>query len=217
MATALTALDVQNIVLYVLDSAHLSKPGVNQMVEGVMNETDIPPSANITHQLDHKVATLRAGVVEDLLADPMVRTRIRESVEEAMTSAYLLALLQKEDQYCDARILIKDPHIGTAMSNLVDEGLARVHTRDHTLAQVRTYLLRDKRIVRGITNMAMTKVEESADRLELRPPEREGPAGELFVDYPFRPALPSRDGYSESDSEPTTPVERKKNRANKEK
>lgn len=39
------------------------------MVKEVINEVEIPSSANITHKLDRKAANLRAGVVEDLLAD----------------------------------------------------------------------------------------------------------------------------------------------------
>lgn len=73
------------------------------------------------------------------------------------------------------------------MRNLVDDGLSRTVTSDNTLAQVCTYQLRDKLIVRGVSNMSKTKVEEHEARIVARAPAYDEPADLLFVDPLFQP------------------------------
>lgn len=65
--------------------------------------------------------------------------------------------------------------------------------------------------------MKKIEVGENVTRITSRPPAQGGPAGESSVDPPFRPDIPSHEGYSESDSEPVAPTERKKKRADKDK
>lgn len=62
------------------------------MIEEVIKEMDVPASKNVAHQLDPQVTALRADVVEDLLIDSNVRTRISNSVTAAMTSGLGLSL-----------------------------------------------------------------------------------------------------------------------------
>lgn len=117
-ATALTAPNDEDIIYDVLYYDHISKAGVNRMLKKFNNKEDIHSHANNTLQLDSKAVVPRANVVGGLLADLIVRTRIRDSIVVPITSTLQLALGQKEYQIGDGR-----------MRNLVDDGLARALVR----------------------------------------------------------------------------------------
>lgn len=79
----------------VLESAHLSQKDVKEMMEEVIKEMEIPFPTNVAPQLDLQATALRADEVEDLFIEPNVRTRISDSVAEAMKSEIRLALRAK--------------------------------------------------------------------------------------------------------------------------
>lgn len=103
------------------------------MVKEFIDKVYIPSSANIVHQLDRRAVAQHAGVVEDLLAHPVVRTRISDSVVELMMSDLRRALRPRKYQYNYRRIPIKDSQLDTSMRNLVVESLSRAMTSDHTI------------------------------------------------------------------------------------
>lgn len=51
-AAALTSPHVHNVLYDVLDDVHISKAGVKQILNWVINEVYIPSFANIAHRLD---------------------------------------------------------------------------------------------------------------------------------------------------------------------
>lgn len=65
-----------------LYNAHISKVGVKRIMQEVIVEAYIRWSANIGHQLYRKAFAPRAGVMEDLLADPIAANSIRDSLAE---------------------------------------------------------------------------------------------------------------------------------------
>lgn len=136
----------------VLESVQLSRNDVTGTLEEVIRDTHIPSSMNLVHLLDLEETTLHVDVVNALLVEPNVPTRISDSVAEAMTTTLGLARHAEENQYGDERSTSKDAHSRASMQNLIDNGLDRALTPDHTLTQVRIYLLRDERIVRGVAN-----------------------------------------------------------------
>lgn len=106
--SAFTVSHVQDILNDVLHNAQISKATVTRFVKMVIHNVYIPSYVNIGHQQDHEAVAFRANVVEDLMADPNLRTRSSDSAVEAITSAVRLALPPKDEQYGDGCSTIKD-------------------------------------------------------------------------------------------------------------
>lgn len=107
--------------------------------------------------------------------------------------------------------------MGNWTRHIINEILACAHTWHHTSRQVRTYLLRDKGIVSGVSPFTKAKEEEHATCVAPHDPGRNQQAEATFMYPPFHSILPSNDALSNSDPERVDAVTRKKNRAKKEK
>lgn len=110
-----SARDVQCMIHDLLYSTHLARKDFKKIVTMFISEIGVLSTATSEHRIARNVASLRADVVETLLAYPIIITKMFDSVVVLKQSGLIINLFEMEDHYGDNAMSTKDTYIGGAL------------------------------------------------------------------------------------------------------